>query len=268
MWNNESEKYNFLEKGIETLIFCGDIHGAISELVDTINKFQNTAVVVAGDVGLGFYKVNYYVSLFQKLQKKLSLKNNYLFLVRGNHDNGDYFNNLDEVSSTIAKNYSNIIICADYKTFTIKDKVILPAGGARSVDKSIRMAYNPYSQKFEACGWWANEKFNYQPISNGNIDIVVTHSAPSMCLPYGNNEVVEYYALRDPSLISDLENERKDLDKLYERLNQNGCDLSYWIYGHYHCHYESTIKKTQFLGLDMYDMSRNGKIKFDFFEIV
>ena len=77
------------------IYFTGDIHGEFMPLVFVLTKRYNLSdcsVIVCGDIGMGFYKFNYYIDTFKTMNKKLAKKNIQLYLIRGNHDNPDYFN--------------------------------------------------------------------------------------------------------------------------------------------------------------------------------
>ena len=81
------------------IYFTGDIHGEFNSFGYGITKrygIKNAHVIVAGDIGMGFYKHNYYVDMFTSMNKRLSALNVHVYFVRGNHDNPDYFNNTPE----------------------------------------------------------------------------------------------------------------------------------------------------------------------------
>ena len=57
-------------------------------------------------------------------------------------------------------------------------------------------------------------------------------------------------------LEKDIDNERKVLDNVYNKLKEDNHILSHWFYGHYHYHNLEYINDTKFVMLDMF---RNGK---------
>ena len=77
----------------ENLCIVGDIHGEFRELVWTITQkgLENTAFIIAGDFGLGFYKRGYYNGIYERIKNNLSKNRNCILGVRGNHDNPEYF---------------------------------------------------------------------------------------------------------------------------------------------------------------------------------
>lgn len=56
-------------------LFVGDIHGCFNEFCHSLvlkKIYHNTNVIVCGDFGVGFHKINYYSTLFKKLNMQLS----------------------------------------------------------------------------------------------------------------------------------------------------------------------------------------------------
>ena len=71
-------------------VYCaGDLHGNFNSIGYQIKKsdIHNSIIIICGDIGLGFHKVEYYKQTFNKLKKILSKYNDYLILVRGNLTN-------------------------------------------------------------------------------------------------------------------------------------------------------------------------------------
>ena len=50
-------------ENIKEIYFTGDIHGNFEMLIFCIiqKRLYDAAVIVAGDIGMGFYKHNYYI---------------------------------------------------------------------------------------------------------------------------------------------------------------------------------------------------------------
>lgn len=206
----------------------GDIHGEFMTLLWIITqkeKLSNCSVIIAGDVGIGFYKYNYYVDTFRTMNKKLSNLNVHLYLVRGNHDNPDYFNNVQKELG----DFSHIHFVRDYTVLHLENYNILCVGGAASVDKKFRI---------KDIDWWEFENvLPYETLISKNIDIVVTHCAPMFCPPK-----FERISWMDDELYEKAKKDRVILADLYFDLLRNNCPVKYWFYGHYHNHYVSNLE--------------------------
>lgn len=211
------------------MIFVGDIHGEFRNFIYTLKrcKITDTNIIVAGDFGIGFYKENYYITEFNKMNKYLISKNVNIYVVRGNHDNPSYF--LEN------KNYDNIHLMKDYSIIEIENKRILALGGAFSIDRKYRKLNVDY---------WDDELFNYDEnlLNKIECDIVVSHSAPDFCLPL--KKVID-----DNSTINEMCNkERNDLSKSYQILSIKN-KITHWYYGHFHENNYLKYNDTIFKGL-------------------
>ena len=68
-----------------------------------------------------------------------------------------------------------------------------------------------------------------------NINHVITHTCPSFCDPT-HKDGINYWLQKDPGLDEVIDNERKVMDQLYNKLIEDGHNLKTWTYGHYHRH--------------------------------
>ena len=98
-------------------------------------------------------------------------------------------------------------------------------------------------------------------LNNVQIDIVCTHTCPSFAKPIGK-ENIQYWLNVDENLEKDIDNERQIMDKIYNKLKEDGHPFKYWFYGHFHYHNQETIDNVKFIMLDMY---RNGN--YDIYDI-
>lgn len=221
-------------KNIENIYFTGDIHGEFNTLLWYVDQkcLNNSAVIVAGDIGMGFYKHNYYIDTFKSMNKKLLKRDIHLYFIRGNHDNPDYFNNIPEDIK-----FSNIHLIRDYTVLHIRGYNILCVGGATSVDKKFRT---------KDIDWWEFENvLPYDKLNCKNIDIVVTHCTPIFCPPK-----YERISWMDDALDIKAQKDRKILAQLYFDLIAKDNKIKYWFYGHYHKHYESGLEREIFSDYD------------------
>lgn len=258
----------------ENIYFAGDLHGEFHAISYTINKYnlQSCAIIICGDIGIGFEKEEYYNQIFNKLTKTLTKRNIHLFLFRGNHDDKNYFDGEHFL------NFQYIHIMPDYSVITSNSRNILCIGGATSIDRRWRKEtmklYEIDYMKHHSCNWaeaeekskklyWENEPilFNINELkklstNNINIDTICTHTAPSFCFPVTKNNL-QNWLLSDPSLNGDLKEERKICDTILNFLNENNHSIQNWYYGHFHYHNVEIIDDIKYTLLDMV---RNNKI--------
>ena len=217
------------------IYFTGDIHGEFMPLVFVLTKRYNLSdcsVIVCGDIGMGFYKFNYYIDTFKTMNKKLAKKNIQLYLIRGNHDNPDYFNCTPEELTS----FSHVHLVRDYTVLHIGNHHILCVGGATSVDKKFRT---------KDIDWWEFENvLPYEKLNYENIDIVATHCAPMFCPPS-----YQRISWMDDELDKKSQGDRTQLAEMYFDLIKNN-ELKYWFYGHYHNHYRSLLPTGYFTEID------------------
>jgi len=247
-------KYNFFD--IESLIFCGDVHGKFTQLQYKIKQYdlKNCIIFVCGDFGVGFEKPGYYNVELGKLDKFLKLHNNYLFAIRGNHDDPEYFSE--------NKEYGNVILLPDYSIIGVNGYMILGIGGGTSIDRKQRIAhdikinnqYKKYNSKRRYTSYWPNEaivvdgeKINEINESPDNIDVIFTHSSPNFCEPFTKDGILGFIKL-DPQLVVDYDKERESLTQIYDELKNK--NISHWFYGHFHESYRLEHENVQFIGID------------------
>jgi len=225
----------------DLVIAIGDIHGEFNNIVFKINsqyEITDSICIACGDIGMGFYKFNYYKDLFSKLNSKLKKANNHLLLIRGNHDNPIYFNETCELNK-----FTHIKLLDDYSIVETPTRCILNVGGAYSIDRSARMK----SGTLDYC-YWKDEPFIYDESKLNNIESlfgrqithVCTHSAPKECEPRTKEGLI-YWLEKDLQLKNDIEKERNDHSMLMKYLLDNKQPIRQWCYGHYH------YTKTEFL---------------------
>ena len=258
--------YDFKE--YPQVYYTGDIHGLFSEFINDINvrkKINNSIIICCGDIGMGFYKIGYYIDLFNKLNKKLEKSNNILCFIRGNHDNPGYFNT-DRLTfiyenHTLFK-YSHIKFISDYSIIQTIDGNVLCIGGAISIDRVGRILDKSYWDN-EIILPIGDEEKDFIANSNLDINIVCTHSSPEIAEP--STKYTGAWLSYDPLLKQDLSVERKTLQDVYEYLTQK-YNITHWIYGHFHQRYDTVTNNTRFHGCDMFRGSK-GEIGAELFEI-
>ena len=240
----------------ENIIAVGDIHGDIMPLVNKINdqyEIQNSLIIVAGDVGIGFHKDGFYTDLFKKAGARLKKNNNILLLVRGNHDNKDKWDDYVPFKSHWQDGNSNIRFIKDYTVISaesvVKPHTILCVGGALSVDRTS-------NKRIVGKTYWPNEIFVYDESkveSLEGITDVITHSCPSFCEPILKTGLFQWM-LVDKDIEADCDKERNDHTLLYNKLKEKNTICS-WTYGHMHYSHRAIIDDVKFRLLDIMELA-------------
>jgi predicted phosphodiesterase len=212
----------YLEK-IETpnIYGLGDTHDltTIGILADKYD-LSNCVLIHLGDAGEGFGRNPVERDspiLFHRVNPILEERNIKLLIVRGNHSNPSYFDRLHFFN----KELSNIEFVEDYSYKTLNDKTFLFVGGATSIDRQVRTTGLDY---------WKDEVFKL-PTDLTIIkpaDVLITHSAPSECPPYGFANILGWFK-NDPKLKDMLIKERSDISTL---VKLSGVSQVYM--GHFH----------------------------------
>jgi len=220
------------------LFVVGDIHGEIRTLVYNIKrqKIANSVVIIAGDCGIGFEKKGHYDNLYQKVSKTLEKNNCILILVRGNHDNPEYF-------EKELINFPYMKSVPDYSLIQVDTKNVLCIGGAISLDRTDRMRVmqsRKMKNKLETGIYWENEypvydedKLSELKENDFKVNTVLTHTAPSFCFPKARRNFI-HWTFVDENLKNDVKQERMIMDLIYNKLLSDNHPIGNWLYGHYH----------------------------------
>lgn len=255
-----------------------DVHGDFDMLKSNIinnEAIHNCILIIAGDIGLGFYTQNYYLQIFEELNNIFIQKYINCYLIRGNHDDPKYF-------SEHIINFSNVKSIDDYSIISIGEENILCIGGAISIDRTYRIKnddsrfvnnktfmrlYNPnvtdeevYKKTLKT--YWINENVYYDEeklneilIENKiNIDYVITHTSPDFAWKQGTDGI-KYWINNDEPLEDDLRQERLNLTKVSDKLKECNQEPKKWVYGHFHNHNAEVIENTLYIALINCDYS-------------
>ena len=77
---------------------------------------------------------------------------------------------------------------------------------------------------------------NYKPKLLKEVDVLITHTAPSWCFPQQFNEMVYGWATEDAYLLEDLTEERSVMDEIFKK-----CKPKYHYYRHFHSSWTEEI---------------------------
>jgi UDP-2,3-diacylglucosamine pyrophosphatase LpxH len=198
------------------LLFLGDHHGEWDFVFDIIKtkKIENCYIICVGDGGEGFISKDKQLRQFDILNNRFKKYNIEYKSIRGNHSDPSYFQGLNRVS------LSNFELIEDYTVMEYDGKKIQFIGGAVSIDRTSRT---------EGRSYWEDEVVKFDRDKCKEVDILVTHTAPSWCFPQQFNEMVYGWANEDAYLLEDLTDERAVMDEICKL-----CKPRTHLYGHFH----------------------------------
>lgn len=218
------------------IIMVGDIHGElefykIERLKNILTK--DDFVIVCGDFGCIWNGGTRDECLLNELE-------GYPFttlFVDGNHENFELLYTypiINKFKGRCRKINNHVFHLMRGEIYEIENKKIFTFGGGLSIDKANRV---------EGESWWPEEipteseaEYAIKNLEKHNydIDIVVTHSAPTGVI----EEAMSYFMLR-PSPIDEY------LDEIENALSQHNVDYK-WYFGHFH---EDMTYDNQYFGL-------------------
>ena len=240
-------------KTFKNILVFGDNHDHWEVFPNFIRDYEldNCAVILAGDFGIGFDSMINETKKLKYFSKRMAHTDSILFVVRGNHDNPEYF--------TSQFDTDNIKLLPDYTVLNINGLNILCVGGACSVDRTDRKSYyhskenSKKSDIIASNDYWPTEVFVYDQdkvMSMRNINIVVTHTAPQNCPPY-TKQNLDFWAAQDENILKDCRIERAQMFQMYDNLFHNNNMIDRWFYGHFHTSYKTPYLGTDFIGLEI-----------------
>lgn len=214
---------------LRDLYFVGDVHGKFRELIfraSQKNKIENADIIVLGDFGAGFHKKEYMVQEYNRSKKKLEKYDLNIHVLRGNHDNPEYFRD------PIPLDFPRLHFLEDHKVYEICGRRIYIIGGANSTDITYRDITGKVRERIEGVDWWSGEDIVRVPESElpRRVDIIATHSAPlsfePVAMKFDETPLWQYEKILE---------ERRYLDSILKSIRTD-----YWYYGHYHHYYSGT----------------------------
>lgn len=208
----------------------GDLHRKFKDFISLLKEMdiRDENILNVGDFGIGF--ANDDMEQMVVLNAELELRNIHMWVQRGNHDDPRYF------MGKYLNKFSNLHFVPDYSVLEIEGQKVLFIGGAISVDrmrlKKLMLAEDSAGKlpiHFDSERIVLSEE-NVDMLSEiRGLDVVVTHSAPSYCFPFGVGIIPE----EDITLRQELIEERRILDRIFGIIMKNN-NVRYHIYGHFH----------------------------------
>lgn len=208
-------------------------------------NFDQTVIVVCGTCGIGGKDINYYFSKFEELNKALADNNSYVLFVRGCKDDPQIFN--EEII-----NLSNIKTIPDYSVLMFESFNCLCIGGSISLDREWKKAQE---ERIGRKMYWEDENFVYKEkeikeiLDTYDIACVISNTCPSFAFPGTNSFNKSSWALKDKSILKDILNERKLMDKVYEKIMDKNKKPFVWAYSRYGINNQSITNDILFQSL-------------------
>lgn len=203
---------------MKDLYVVGDVHGQYKELIFRITQrygIKDSNVLVLGDFGIGFDKTM--PNLYSWSEKRLEDNNIEVDVLRGNHDNPEYFDGEHD--------YPRLKFLKDHEVYNLANHEVYIIGGANSTDIEYKDELGRDRKRIEGVDWWAGEdivrKTENLPLK---VDIIASHSAPLTFEP-----IPERQDQTSEEQYEKILRERKYLDTVLKNMRAD-----YWYYGHYH----------------------------------
>lgn len=212
---------------------CGDLHKDINGFLQKLkkNNIRDSHIIILGDCEVGFYKEKP-AKFYNYFSKHLRLRNNTIYLVRGNHDNPEHWRNSDIENGkrSLEEKWPNIIHLRDNTLVSINNKLYFVWGGAVSIDRAILK---------ESTSWFREERTILNTgklllLNDTEIFGVLAHTGPRP-----DNLDDKQFKRRcsfDKRLIDDIMEEQANVCQIINMLNP-----AVWFNGHYHTSFEKTI---------------------------
>lgn len=235
-------------RSIDHILFIGDTHGDNINIPHHIEKQtkipqqDKKALIHVGDFGVGFegdLEEEYWA--IDKLNTKLIEHNIMMYVVRGNHDDPNWFTKevLDQSVNTNIKFLPDHTLLEFQRVGQDKRTKIYCNGGSISIDRSNRTEGRSY-WKAEAFKELTPKQLNEIPT---DLDCIVTHNRPLGLHPTVYNSSVLRWCLRDDKLDNDLKEEQLSLKRMFDSIRERNDPRNNIVhyFGHYHQSHKERI---------------------------
>lgn len=222
-----------------TIAFAGDWHAntAWARKAALYAKTNGADVIIhTGDFGY-----DYASSFILDLEEELARLDLPILFVRGNHDDPEFLDGLEENDLGFKPVTSHIWYIPQGKSWEWNGVRFLGLGGAHSIDRPRRV---------EGVSWWARETIStvdaFKAAHQGEVDVMITHDCPAgVAIP--GLEKPSGWDLRELAL------SQQHRERLYEVVMKVKPKLL--VHGHYHTRYTGFLDigaavQTRVVGLD------------------
>lgn len=214
------------------------------------NTYNDSVIIVSGNCGIGTKRKEYYDDVFSKLNKILDANNCFILFVRGNNDDPSYFENR-------IIDFEHIKTIPDYSVVALKTYNCLCIGGSVSLDKEWKLSQE---EQFGKKLFWENEAPIFKEdeldaiLKEYKISCVVTSTSPSFSYPGTNAFKKSKWLSEDKTILNSLSNERKVIDKIYEKVVDCETKPYIWAYGRFKLNNQAKVNDILFASMQSYQL--------------
>lgn len=223
----------------DNVIFLGDIHGNWSVISWFLKQRQleGVQIIQVGDFGVGISPYDLEMPILNNINDLLSNRQSTLYVIRGNHDNPEWFDG--------NHNLSNIIFLEDFSVMNFMGKNVLFIGGATSIDRTQQIKKETkLREKGKDVTFFFEDEAVIKPPLNHKIpdltyiDVLVTHTCNmsvyndmlSKNLASNNYIYDKAKEYNDPDVIQSIMMDHKRLEMFYEQAP----NIKEIYFGHFH----------------------------------
>lgn len=203
---------------------------------------EHCVIIVCGDCPISSKDVEMCDSKLKEINDALADNDATLLLTRGAMSDPKIFN--DELL-----NISNVKTISDYSVIQFKTFNCLCIGGSISIDREWKKSQE---KRIGKQLYWEDEGFQYKDdelceiLDNFDIACLVTKTCPSFAFPGTNIFNKTSWGINDKTIINDLLQERKLMDKVYEKIICRDKKPFVWFYSKFDIHNMTTINDIVF----------------------
>lgn len=220
----------------KVLAFAGDWHANFLWARKVIRQAAEQGVDVV--IHTGDFGYDYLSTFIQALQAELEAHGILLLFVRGNHDDPDFLDGLDDNDAGFKPLAANIWYVPQGTSWMWAGIKFLGLGGAHSIDRN-----RPH--RIEGKSWWPRETIStvdaYKAVHSGRADVMVTHDCPAGVAIPG----LEKPSSWDPRELALSHRHRERLYEVWRKVKPG-----LLVHGHYHNRYQGHLDETTVIGLD------------------
>lgn len=233
----------------------GDSHGDLIKFEEDNMPGESTwssddKLIICGDFGFVWYDDTYPEgrAYYESMLDRLEQKEYDILFVDGNHENFDLlyeYPEIEKYGNTVRQIRKNIYHLQRGRIYTIENKTFFAFGGAYSVDKASRVAFNPERSKDKPVLWWPQELPCQEEYERGieslksvdyKVDYIITHTAPNTAL-----EMLKYTL--PPKERTNFVLDPHDMQlRSYLDMVWHNTDFKRWYFGHWHQDKQLTSK--------------------------